>query len=278
MKVSFSPFSASSTEFPAIQLPSPKQYLLKVGIVLASLLLCLSVWLYTQGYWPTVGNPLRTLVPVETVEPLSLTASYDSAMELRQSGDLIGAIHQLEQVERMTPQSVPVLYELGRAKFQMGQVQAAIAAYRAALAVDPDHAPSAYELGSLLVTLGQLDEGIQQLQHSVMLSPTALSFYDLGIALGRAGDSQAKVNMLKEAIALQPEYADAHLNLGLTYARLHDLAAAKRALQQARDLYQMEIEKLEHAHLGRNSLDAQVIDQMLLSLDAGCGVECWAGK
>lgn len=197
-------------------------------------------------------------------------------MQLRQSGDLVGALHELEKVAAIAPRSVPVLYALGRAEFQLGQVQEAIAHYRLALSVEPDHAPSSYELGSMLVTIGQVEDGVQALHHAATLSPNALYLYDLGIALGRTGDSQSKIDALKQAIALKPDYADAYLNLGLTYARLNIIPEATKYLQQARDLYQAEIETLEHAHLGRNSLDAQIIDQMLLALDSGCGVSCWA--
>jgi tetratricopeptide (TPR) repeat protein len=292
MKASFSPFPATLPfgRF-SDQSPEKRGLLLTLGIVLTGLLLGLLLW-YSQGDWHRLTLPWAAPVAVpvaapittpitastagESVEPLPVPISYETAMGLRQQGDLVGAMHQLEQIALTTPASVPVLYELGRAKFQLGSVPAAVTQYRAALALDPDHAPSAYELGSILVTLGQLKEGIQHLQHAVAVSPTALAFYDLGIAYGRAGDPQAKLEALNQAIALEPGYADAHLNLGLTYARIHDLPAAKRSLQQARNLYQAEIEKLEHAHLGRNSLDAQIIDQMLLSLEAGCGVECWA--
>lgn len=212
------------------------------------------------------------------ISQLSVEESYSHAMQLRQTGDLVGALRELKQVAAVTPSSVPVLYELGRAEFQLGQIRPAVAHYRAALSTDPDHAPSAYELGSMLVTLDKLDEGIQALQHAVALSPTALYFYDLGIALGRAGDAQAKIEALEAAIVLKPDYADAYLNLGLTYARMNVIPDAKKYLQQARDLYQAEIEALEHAHLGRNSLDAQIIDQMLLALDSGCGAECWSSE
>lgn len=259
---------------PTVQLPPLQKRFWQIATVLFSLLVGLSIWLLSQWILPLGQLNSFEQAPVE-INQMSEEEGYSYAMQLRQSGDLVGALHELEKVAAIAPQSVPVLYELGRAEFQLGQVQEAIAHYRAALSVEPDHAPSAYELGSMLVTLGHVEEGVQGLRHAAELSPSALYLYDLGIALGRAGDSQAQIDALTQAITLKPDYADAYLNLGLTYARLDVIPEATKHLQRARDLYQAEIETLEHAHLGRNSLDAQVIDQMLLALDSGCGVSCW---
>lgn len=261
MRVAFSTFSPA---LPAVSLPSLRSLLVKLGAAIALLTLALGLWLAV----PEGKSWLAAKLP-------SLPRAYHQAMQLRQEGDLLAALAKLEAAVAQAPASVPVLYELGRAEFQLSRVEDAIAHYRAALAQDPDHAPSAYELGSILVTLGNLEEGIGLLKHSAAILPVPLTYYDLGIALGRSGDKLGEIAQLNQAIALKPDYADAYLNLGITYARLGQLDAAKNNLQQARQLYQAEIEKLEHAHLGRNSLDAQIIDQMMAALDSDCGTQCW---
>ncbi|MBD2056794.1 tetratricopeptide repeat protein [Oculatella sp. FACHB-28] len=269
MKMAFSSFTVPALESPIAEI---KSTLFKAGTVATAVMVV--VTLICVGIWVT---PLQipSLSQLHLPVGNGLPATYHQAMQLRQQGDLIGALNYLEHAAIASPQAVPVLYELGQAEFQLSQVEDAIAHYREALAQDPDHAASAYRLGSILVTLGSVDEGIEYLQHSVAVAPTALTYYDLGISLGRRGDRQGEIENLKQAIALQPDYADAHLNLGITYARLNDVPHAKQSLQIARDLYQEEIEKLEHAHLGQNSLDARIIDQMIAALDSGCGVQCW---
>ncbi len=242
--------------------------LVTFGVGLAGVILAIAL-----GISPiSLSLPPLTLTPGATAP--ALPRAYYQGMQLRQTGDLLGARQKLTQAAIAAPEAIPVLYELGRVEFQLGYLEEAIADYRAALAQDPDHGPSAYELGSMLVTLGQLDNGIALLQHTVAIAPTVLGYYDLGIALGRNGDRDGEITSLQRAIAMQPDHADSHLNLGLTYAHLGDTTAAKQHLQQARDLYQAQIEALEHAHLGRNSLDAQIIDQMMATLDR-CGVDCW---
>ncbi|MBW4481094.1 MAG: tetratricopeptide repeat protein [Tildeniella torsiva UHER 1998/13D] len=243
--------------------------LVAFGVGLTGVLLAIALWI-----WP-ISLSLPSLVLNPGTAAPTLPASYYQGLRLRQAGDLIGARQQLQQSAIAAPDAVPVLYNLGRVEFQLGYIDAAIADYRAALAQDPDHAPSAYELGSMLVTLGHLDEGIALLRQSVAIAPTVLGYYDLGVSLGRSGDRDGEIASLQRAIAMQPDHADSHLNLGLTYAHLGDIAAAKQHLQQARDLYQAQIEALEHAHLGRNSLDAQIIDQVMATLDR-CGVDCWS--
>jgi len=268
MRMAFSSFplpSLQQSPFSGLQ-----SLLIKAGAILAVLLASIGLLLA-----PIHIPSLPHLLHLDAIALHGLPVTYHQAMRLRQQGDLIGALDDLEKAVLVAPTAVPVLYELGRAEFQLNQVDDAIAHYRDALVQNPDHAPSAYELGSILVTLGSVEEGIQHLRHSVAIAPTPLTYYDLGIALGRRGDQQGEIANLQEAIALQPDYADAHLNLGITYARLGNATRAKRHLQQARALYQAEIERLEHAHLGRNSLDAQIIDQMIAALDSGCGVQCW---
>jgi tetratricopeptide (TPR) repeat protein len=204
MKVSLS----SSYLSPALRLPSIQVNFWRIGIVLVGLFFGLSLWvLSTQVTLPirtgmavsapdmTVSEIKPPVVANELLAPNVPNFSYEQAMTLRKGGDLVGALQQLEQMARISPLSVPVLYELGRVEFQLGKVQSAIAHYRKALTANPDHAPTAYELGSILVTLGQVDEGIQSLQHAATLAPTALYFYDLGIAQGRAGNAQAKMPM-----------------------------------------------------------------------------------
>lgn len=267
MKASFPYAATPDTES---LFPNLRSDLLALGIGIAGALLAIALWL------SPIHVPSGLFTANFTAQPLP--ASYYKGMELRQAGDLVGALQQLEQAAIAAPEAVPVLYGLGRVEFQLSQIEDAMAHYRAALAQDPDHAPSAYELGSMLVTLGSLEEGIALLQHSVAISPTVLGYYDLGISLGRNGDRAGEIASLQEAIAMQPDHADSHLNLGLSYAYTGDIPAAKQHLKQARDLYQAQIEALEHAHLGRNSLDAQIIDQMMAALDSGCGVQCWAVK
>jgi tetratricopeptide (TPR) repeat protein len=259
MRMAFSSFSPT---LPGFVWPNLQGVLLKVGGAIALLALSLGLWMLS----PQISLPWGTG---------TLPRSYYQALGLRQEGDLLGALSKLQTAAAKAPAAVPVLYELGRAEFQLAQVESAIAHYRSALVADPDHAPTAYELGSILVTLGNLDEGIALLQHSVELAPTPLTHYDLGIALGRSGDSAGAIANLQQVIALQPDYADAHLNLGIAYARLGQIDEAKGSLKRARDFYQAEIEQLEHAHLGRNSLDAQIIDQMIAALSPTCGSQCW---
>jgi tetratricopeptide (TPR) repeat protein len=267
MKMAFSSFPLPTLRSP---LPIIQSTLFKVGAAVALVLLCIGLLL--------APAPLPSFLQEIQAFHLSgsgLPTAYHQAMRFRQQGDLLAALSALEKATIASPQSVPVLYELGRTEFQLGQVAPAIDHYRQALDLEPDHAASAYELGGILVTLGQLNEGIHWLQHSAAIAPMPVTYYDLGIALGRSGDRQGEIQQLQQAITLQPDYADAHLNLGIAYARLNNLPPAQQHLQKARDYYQAEIEKLEHAHLGRNSLDARILDHMIAALDSGCGVQCW---
>ncbi len=238
-----------------------KLSILKKALIASILLLC--VWVL----------PAHAEIIDLSVTKQGMPLTYQKAMELRQQGDLIGAMQQL-QIAEQEASSAPVLYQLAKAEFLLGEIDRAIQHYQVALQYEPKHAAAAYELGSILVSSGQVQQGIYYLKQSIANKPTFDAYYDLGVALSRVGDPSATA-FLQHAIELDPQNADAHLNLGLVLARSQQNELGAQQLQLARHLYQEEIDRLKDAHLGGASLDAAVLDRMIADLNSGCGVSCW---
>jgi tetratricopeptide (TPR) repeat protein len=77
------------------------------------------------------------------------------------------------------------------------------------------HAEYQSKLGSLLVPRGQVSEGIVHYQKALALQPDdAVTHYNLGCALGLQGRTDEAIRQFQEALRLKPDYPEARINLG----------------------------------------------------------------
>jgi len=76
-------------------------------------------------------------------------------------------------------------------------------------------------------TLGRHKEAIEFFKRAIALNPDyAEAHYSLGMAFANSGNHKLAVESLKRAVSFQPEWADAHYNLGILYLILKDRGAA----------------------------------------------------
>lgn len=95
--------------------------------------------------------------------------------------------------------------------------QEAQAAYEAALASDPRHLEARLNLGRLLHLEGRLDEA--EAIYRATESKEALLAYNLAVLLEDLDRHSEALVAYREALALDPQLADAHYNLALLYER-----------------------------------------------------------
>jgi tetratricopeptide (TPR) repeat protein len=73
-------------------------------------------------------------------------------------------------------------------------------------------------------------------EHAIASSPSARAFTQLGMAYSTAGDVDRAIVQYQRALALQPDFRDAHLNLGTAFGRQGKLDDALREFTTAVDL------------------------------------------
>jgi protein O-GlcNAc transferase len=97
---------------------------------------------------------------------------------------------------------------------QAGRLAEAEPIYRKILAGNATHVDCLHLLGVLRVQLGHTDEAIELLQQALDLNPDlAEAHNNLGVALRSHGETEQAVPHWERAVALKPDYVDAYDNL-----------------------------------------------------------------
>jgi len=191
------------------------------------------------------------------LNPAAADASSFGGMVHRESGNLGKARVLLQRAIALEPQRpLPyvdlalVFLRQGNLDRALGQFEAglnlraaqrglpdldvAIRELRGAIAKSPDRADAHRTLGRLLGAAGaDSAEVIAAFEEAIRLrADDAESFNAIGLVYVQTGDDEKAAAVFRKAIALQPEYADAHQNLGAVLAST-DNSEAVRELERA---------------------------------------------
>ncbi|SEB03372.1 O-linked N-acetylglucosamine transferase, SPINDLY family protein [Paraburkholderia sartisoli] len=112
------------------------------------------------------------------------------------------------------------------AHHQAGRFTDAAAHYQQILSREPDHADAVHFAGLLVCDTGDIATGVEWIRRSIQLHPNAIYYNNLGNVLIRRGEHHAAIASYREALALKPDYAEAHNNLGNALREAGEYAAA----------------------------------------------------
>jgi tetratricopeptide (TPR) repeat protein len=126
--------------------------------------------------------------------------------------------------------------------------------YTAALAVRPGSAVTYYNLGIALKAQRDLKGAVAAYQQAIRLNPKdAPAYYNLGIALKAQQDLKGAVAAYQQAIQLNPKLAPAYNNLGTALKAQRDLKGAVAAYQKAIQLNPKDAEAYYNLGLARKA-------------------------
>lgn len=106
--------------------------------------------------------------------------------------------------------------------------QGARAAYESCLAADPAHIDARVNLGRLLHLAGRLTEAERTYRSGDQTEPILV--FNLAVLLEDLHREPDAIAAYREALALDPQFADAHFNLARLYERARDPKASLRHL------------------------------------------------
>jgi predicted O-linked N-acetylglucosamine transferase (SPINDLY family) len=119
-----------------------------------------------------------------------------------------------------------------------GRVGEAIAACRALVESEPENADAFGWLGLLLLQSGKAMDALAPFGRGLALRPNAPALqFHYGLALRAVGGREdAAADAFRKAIEFQPQYADAHLQLGNALKKLGRFGEAEASLRRAAEL------------------------------------------
>ncbi|MBI4615265.1 MAG: tetratricopeptide repeat protein [Planctomycetes bacterium] len=133
----------------------------------------------------------------------------------RASGDLVGALADLEQAVTLAPLESWTWNDRGTARQALGDLEAAIADFDRALAIDSTRAIYWSNRGRARLGLGLVAEALADMDRAVSLDPDDAGFHeDRGRARRAAGDLPGATLDLDRSIELDPRVATAWLLRG----------------------------------------------------------------
>jgi tetratricopeptide (TPR) repeat protein len=135
-------------------------------------------------------------------------------------------------------------YQLKGAQLSMPEMlEKAIEYERRALSINPALADAHTWLGAALLALGRTDEALRSLQEAVRLEPGQARPWSMlarGYWIGK-GQLTEGIDALERAVAINPQFGYAHLQLAFLYTEIGDFDSAERAGKRAVELQERYI-------------------------------------
>ena len=122
----------------------------------------------------------------------------------------------------------------GRAHHDAGRLPEAETLYRQALVADPHNPDALYRLGGIALQQGRNARAVDWIAQAIALNPNIADYHmNLAIAQSALGRVNDGVAAFKCAVELAPENAEAHYNLGIGLQRIGALDEALAAFRRA---------------------------------------------
>ena len=169
---------------------------------------------------------------------LQLNPNFDQAMAalaraLLNLGRLDEAKAWLDKALKFNPQNYRAWYERGFIESKTDNA-AAISDMERAVSIQPNFASLRRDLGMLQFQQQNYSEAAKHLAVAAELGLDDAPLYNfLGISLSRMGQLPKAIENYKHALKLNPNLAEAHLNLGFAYQRSNNPEKARQEYQEA---------------------------------------------
>ena len=153
-------------------------------------------------------------------------------------GDFVDADRWLTKALSWNPSDASSWYYLGRTKYNENRFSEAIDAFQSCLKLDPHNVKAEDNLGLSYQGLNQPQPAMQAFQTAIAWQTSgsekdAQPYLNFGTLLVEQGEPDAGLVYLQQAVALSPQNAKAHEQLGRDYLTLKRLKEAQGELEKA---------------------------------------------
>jgi tetratricopeptide (TPR) repeat protein len=147
---------------------------------------------------------------------------YNLALALLRRGNEREAKRELETAIQQKPDAVSSHFALGTLLEGDRKLAQAEEEFRSTLKIDPGFIPGSLKLSDVLIAEGRPQAAVACLESAIKQAPPDQAEplkAGLGIAYAENGDMERGLTTLKDLAASRPDSAEAHLRLGLLFAR-----------------------------------------------------------
>jgi arylsulfatase A-like enzyme/Tfp pilus assembly protein PilF len=183
-----------------------------------------------QGHWPVAEREFQRC--------LELNPAFDQAMiglarALSFQGKTAAAQQWLNRALALNEKNFRAWYELARTQLRESP-DAASASLDKVLAIQPNFAPAWRDLALLDMQLGKYEAATGHLEKAAQLGLAEPATYNyLGISYSRTNRLDLAMASYRRALTLNPNFAEAHLNLGFVYERMGQATSARQEYDAA---------------------------------------------
>lgn len=186
---------------------------------------------------------LECLAHVRNAPDLTVPLHFVSGMSLAALGRVDEALAEFQRVLGFKPDHAEAHYHLALLLKSREDWAGMRSHLRQATLLDPDLAPAHFELGSLSLATGKIDEAVASLEKAMKsLSSVPEVANNLALAYQAAGNAELAEQNYRHAISLNPDYAEAHCNLGVL---LHKLVRSEESAQHLERAFTLKPELRE---------------------------------
>ena len=208
----------------------------------------LGVALGEGGEWSRAAGELDRVLERRPDDVAALLHRSDA---LRRANELEAAGAGYGRVIELAPRTPQAHCGAGQVALSRGDLTAAVAHLEEALRLAPEYGRARYALGQTLRTLGRLDEARAQLelaetqrgleppvddplmQAVETLRTGAVDALHRGIELAQSGRTEPALELLEEAVRIDPDLAEAHAQLGAVLLGGGEIERARTHLERA---------------------------------------------
>lgn len=176
-----------------------------------------------------------------TLDPNDADANSAMGAVYENQGRLTEAEVAFEKSVILEPDNTLLLDIFGNFLYRNSRYEEAAEQWRAVLEIAPDHYGSMVNLSAALSYMGRVSEEIEMLQEALAIQPTYMGFSNLGTALGRVERYSEAIEALNQAIEIDSDDWLAWGNLGSVYFTLNGMD------QKSQETYQRAIDLAEAA-------------------------------
>ena len=189
------------------------------------------------------------LTEVVTARPQEVALRYPLALSLLKDGKTEAANRVIEQMVQVGENSPQLHILFSQAHYERGDVDKALEELRAALSLDPKVRLAHFYSGLIYLKAGKLAEAAREFESELTLNPKDLQAkYHLAFVL-LAQQIDRGLQLMREVVAEQPEFADARYELGKALLLKGDIKGSVESLEIAARLKPEEA--YVHYQLGR---------------------------